>query len=69
MAIFVFCVLFFLFTLEVLNPKKSQKKSNSHHYQPCCNHNIQDRKPNLEDNHPKTTDKPSAGTCPSKSRG
>jgi hypothetical protein len=68
MAIFVFSVLFILFTIEVLKPQKSQKKSNLHHSKPCCNPNIKDRKPNLEGNHPKTTDKPSAGTRPSKSR-
>ncbi len=69
MAVFVFSVLFILFTIEVLNPKKSKKKSNLPDSKPCGNPNIQDRKPNLKGNHPKTTNKPSAGTHPSKSRG
>ncbi|MCT7970006.1 hypothetical protein NG799_27205 [Laspinema sp. D1] len=69
MAILVFSLLFILFTLEVLNPKKSKKPSNSHQSTPCCNYNIQDRKPNLEGNHPKTAQKSPPGTPPPKSRG
>jgi hypothetical protein len=67
MAIFVFSVLFILFTIEVLNPKKSKKTSKSHHSKPGRNQNIQDRKPHLEGNHPKTKQNSSEGTHPSKS--
>ncbi|MBO0350227.1 hypothetical protein J0895_14120 [Phormidium pseudopriestleyi FRX01] len=69
MAVVVFSLLFILFTIEVLKPKKSKNKSNLHHSKHCCDYNIQDRKSNLEGNHPKTTHNPSAGTRPSKSRG
>ncbi|MCT7984854.1 hypothetical protein NG796_16410 [Laspinema sp. A4] len=69
MAYFVFSLLFILFTIEVLNPKKSKKSSHSNQSQPGSNHNIQDRKPNSEGNHPKNTQKSSPGTPPPKSRG
>ncbi len=64
MAYFVFGLLFVLFTIEVFNPKKSKKSSNLTQSKPGCPYNIQDQKPNLEGNHPKTTQKPSTGTPP-----
>jgi hypothetical protein len=67
MAFFVFGLLFILFTIEILHPKKSKKSSHSHQSQPGSNSPIQDRKPNLEGNHSKPPQKSSPGTPPPKS--